>query len=114
MGEQRVEPQQQIKELHPLEIRVLLHFKREDPISPERLQQELGYKAGQSNQAFSWLQAKQLIEEIERRTIPEYTITDLGTEYREKGTPEERLLALVREENEGPRTLPYHQHVRPK
>jgi len=98
--------QQLIKELHPLEIRVLLHFKRGDSITPERLQQELGYKAGQSNQAFSWLEAKQLIEETERRKVTEYSITDLGMEYREKGTPEERLLALVREDEECRLSLP--------
>ena len=98
--------QQLIKELHPLEIRVLLHFKRGDSISSERLQRELGYKPGQSNQAFAWLEAKQLIEETERRTTPEYSITELGVEYREKGTPEERLLALVRDEKQGPLTLP--------
>jgi phenylalanyl-tRNA synthetase alpha chain len=97
--------EQLIKELHPLEIRVLLHFKEGDSISSEHLQQELGYKAGQSNQAFAWLQAKQLIEETERKKVAEYSITDLGMEYREKGTPEERLLALVREEK-NPLTLP--------
>jgi len=101
-----MERQQLIKELHPLEIRVLLHFKRGDSINPERLQQELGYKPGQSNQAFAWLEAKQLIEETDRIKITEYSITDLGFEYREKGTPEERLLALVRDETEDPLTLP--------
>jgi phenylalanyl-tRNA synthetase alpha chain len=98
--------QQLIKELHPLEIRVLLHFKRGDSISSERLQRELGYKPGQSNQAFAWLEAKQLIEETERRATSEYSITELGVEYREKGTPEERLLSLVRDEKQGPLTLP--------
>ena len=52
-----MERQQLIKELHPLETRVLLHFKQADSISSERLQQELGYKPGQSNQAFAWLEA---------------------------------------------------------
>ena len=101
-----MERQQLVKELHPLEIRVLLHFKRGDSFSSERLQQELGYKPGQSNQAFAWLEAKQLIEETERRKITEYSITELGIEYREKGTPEERLLALAREERQKPMTLP--------
>ena len=99
-----MEHQQLIKELHPLEIRVLLHFKRGDSINPGRLQQELGYKPGQSNQAFAWLEAKQLIEETDRTKITEYSITDLGLEYREKGTPEERLLSLV--QKDGPSKLP--------
>ena len=99
-----MERQQLIKELHPLETRVLLHFKQADSISSERLQQELGYKPGQSNQAFACLQAKQLIEETERTKVTEYSITDLGIEYRDKGTPEERLFKLV--QSEGPRKLP--------
>ena len=99
-----MERQQLIKELHPLETRVLLHFKQVDSISSERLQQELGYKPGQSNQAFAWLEAKQLIEETERTKVTEYSITDLGVEYRDKGTPEERLFKLV--QSEGPSRLP--------
>ncbi|MBN2554077.1 MAG: phenylalanine--tRNA ligase subunit alpha [Spirochaetales bacterium] len=101
-----MEREQLIKELHPLEIRVLLHFSPEDSITPERLHEELGYKPGQANQAFSWLEAKQLIRETERSTTNEYSITDLGREYREKGTPEERLLDLVRTGNQAPLTLP--------
>jgi phenylalanyl-tRNA synthetase alpha chain len=99
-----MERQQLIKELHPLEIRVLLHFKQEDSISSERLQRELGYKQGQSNQAFAWLEAKRLIEETERTRVTEYSITDLGIEYRDTGTPEERLFKLV--QSEGPCRLP--------
>jgi phenylalanyl-tRNA synthetase alpha chain len=96
--------EQLIKELHPLEIRVLLHFGKDESLTPERLQEELGYKPGQSNQAFSWLTAKQLIEEIERMKSTEYSITDLGREYRERGTPEERVMELVRKQ--GSLTLP--------
>ncbi len=99
-----MEREQLIKELHPLEIRVLLHFGKDEPVTPERVQEELGYKPGQSNQAFSWLTAKQLIEETERRKSTEYSITDLGREYKERGTPEERVMELVCKQ--GSLTLP--------
>lgn len=99
-----MENEQLIKELHPLEIRVLLHFGKDEPATLERVQEELGYKPGQSNQAFSWLTAKQLIEETERRKSTEYSITDLGREYKERGTPEERVMELVRKQ--GALTLP--------
>ena len=99
-----MENEQLIKELHPLEIRVLLHFGKDEPATLGRVQEELGYKPGQSNQAFSWLTAKQLIEETERRKSTEYSITDLGREYKERGTPEERLMELVRKQ--GSLTLP--------
>jgi phenylalanyl-tRNA synthetase alpha chain len=98
--------EQLIKELHPLEIRILLHFNAEDSITHERLGEELSYKTGQSNQAFAWLAAKRLIEETERQRISEYSITDLGREYRQQGTPEERLFKLVGDGNSAPLTLP--------
>jgi len=101
-----MESEQLIKELHPLEIRVLLHFAPEDSITPERLHEELGYKPGQSNQAFSWLESKQLIEQTERRGFSEYSITDLGREYRGTGTPEERLFRLVHERKQQALSLP--------
>jgi len=102
-----MEREQLIKELHPLEIRVLLHFGKDESVTPNRVQEELGYKPGQSNQAFSWLTAKQLIEETERRMSTEYSITDLGREYKERGTPEERVMELVRSvRKQGSLTLP--------
>jgi phenylalanyl-tRNA synthetase alpha chain len=101
-----VELEQLIRELHPLEIRVLLRFDAKDSITPERLHEELAYKPGQSNQAFSWLEAKRLIEETERSKVTEYSITGLGREYREQGTPEERLLNTVRSEKKHALTLP--------
>lgn len=102
-----MEREQLIKELHPLEIRVLLHFGKDEPVTPERVQEELGYKPGQSNQAFSWLTAKHLVEETERRKSTEYSITDLGREYKERGTPEERVMELVRiVRKQGSLTLP--------
>ncbi len=95
---------QLMKALHPLEIRVLLHFGRGNSVTPEQIEDELGFKPGQGNQAFSWLATKKLIEEAERSRRIEYTITDLGREYRQHGSPEERLVGLLRQE--GPLTLP--------
>ncbi len=101
---EREKREQLIKGLHPLEVRVLLGFGSGDRITTEALQQELGYKLGQCNQAFAWLSAKLLIEETERSKRLEYSITDLGRQYREQGTPEERVLSLVSEQ--GSLTLP--------
>ena len=93
-----------IKALHPLETKVLAAFGEGERFSAERLQRELGFKAGQSNQALSWLQAKGLIEEIERRRTVSYALTELGRRYKEHGTLEERLVALLAET--GPLSLP--------
>jgi phenylalanyl-tRNA synthetase alpha chain len=96
--------EQTIRTLHPLETRVLLHFRAGEEITPARTQEELGFNQGQCNQAFSWLAARQFIAERRRQKRTEYTITELGREYRQKGTPEQRLVELTR--RQGPLTLP--------
>ena len=93
-----------IKNLHPLEIKVLLKYTEKDELSSEKLQKELGYKEGHANQAFSWLGGKELLN-VERR-IPHtfYEITDLGRNFAENGTPEEKIIAYVKDN--GAKTLP--------
>ncbi len=87
-----------VRALHPLEIKLLLGAGTEERISAARVQEKLGYKLGQANQALSWLTGKGLIAEKERRRRIEYTLTELGRDYRDNGTPEERIYRLVREE----------------
>ncbi len=86
-----------IRSLHPLEVRVLVSTDADEVISVSGMQEKLGFNLGQCNQAISWLTAKELIDEVSRSSTTAYEITGLGTEYAEKGTPEERILALVRE-----------------
>ena len=93
-----------VKGLHPLEIKLLRKYKSGDKINSSRLISELSYNLGQCNQAFSWLSAKKLIEEIKRVKRVEYELTGLGREYREKGTPEERICQLI--QKEGALSLP--------
>ena len=93
-----------IKGLHPLEIRLLRHFQEGTLITSTRLQEELSFNLGQCNQAFSWLQRKDFIEETKRETLVRYSLTELGQEYRAKGTPEERIVRLLQEG--GPLSLP--------
>jgi len=92
-----------IKSLHPLEIRVLLQYSEDAELSSEILVKELSYKVGQANQALSWLAAKDLVREDRRLTVVTYELTELGTEWATKGSPEERILAAL--ETSGPRTL---------
>ena len=54
------------RELHPLEVKVLLQYKQADVISQARLAADLGYNTGQVNQALSWLSAKGFVEETAR------------------------------------------------
>ncbi|MCL1992550.1 MAG: phenylalanine--tRNA ligase subunit alpha [Spirochaetes bacterium] len=84
------------KNLHPLEIRILLSYKKGDELTIEKVEKELGFKQGNGNQALSWLAAKGLITELRRETAVFFELTALGEEWREKGSPEERMLDLVR------------------
>src|SRR3972149_11408643 len=93
-----------MKSLHPLEVKVLLAYGQGEPFSASRLEKELALKPGQSNQALSWLSGKALIEEVSRRRRLSYTLTEQGRQYKEKGTLEERLGALL--QRGGPLTLP--------
>ena len=85
-----------IKNLHPLEIKVLLTYGESDELSAEKLQKELNYKEGHANQAFSWLCGKNLLSEIRRTPHTFYEITDVGREYAKSGTPEERIIAFAK------------------
>ncbi len=67
-----------IKNLHPLEIKVLLKYSAKDELTSEKLQKELDYKEGHANQAFSWLSGKELLKETKREPHTFYEITDFG------------------------------------
>jgi phenylalanyl-tRNA synthetase alpha chain len=88
-----------LKELHPLEIKVLLRFSEEELLGAEETISRLSFSLGQCNQAFSWLAAKGLLEEKERNRRVWFELTELGREYQKSGTPEERMLSLIEKEN---------------
>jgi phenylalanyl-tRNA synthetase alpha chain len=92
------------RELHPLEIKVLLHYGAGRDVTHALLTEELGFKEGQANQALSWLAAKSFVSEKARAARVLFEITDTGREAAEKGTPEERILDLL--ELKGPLSLP--------
>ncbi|MCF7933561.1 MAG: phenylalanine--tRNA ligase subunit alpha [Spirochaetia bacterium] len=86
-----------VKSLHPLEIRILRHVTRGEQITAERMIDELDYKLGQCNQAFSWLMGKGLLEETRRETRVYYELTELGHMQAEVGLPGERMFNLLKE-----------------
>lgn len=93
-----------IKNLHPLETKVLLHYTQKDDLTSEKLQKELNYKEGHANQAFSWLGGKELLKVVSKTPHTFYEITDLGRAYAKNGTPEEKIIKFVQEN--GAKTLP--------
>jgi len=83
------------RELHPLEVKVLLQYGEGDAISPARLAADLGYNTGQVNQALSWLSGKGYVAETSRASRVFYEITDFGRESLSEGTYEQRIVDLV-------------------
>ena len=47
-----------VKNLHPLEVKLLRYVNAGEDITEEKIISGLGYKVGQCNQAISWLTAK--------------------------------------------------------
>ena len=91
-----IEIQTTIKNLHPLEVRILLTYKKGDELTIESVEKDLGFKPGNGNQALSWLASKGLVSEVRREPAVFYELTILGEEWKEKGSPEERILELIR------------------
>ncbi|MDR0465714.1 MAG: phenylalanine--tRNA ligase subunit alpha [Treponema sp.] len=87
-----------VKNLHPLEVRILLAYKKGDELTIERVEKDLGFKPGNGNQALSWLLGKGLVSEIRRETAVFFELTYLGRDWKEKGSPEERIIKLVKEQ----------------
>lgn len=91
-----MEPRSLLKGLHPLEIKVVLHYAPGDSLDAARLVRELGYVEGQANQAQAWLSAKGLAAETGRAGRTVYELTPLGRDWLEKGSPEERIVDFLR------------------
>lgn len=97
-----------IKNLHPLEIRVLRSYKPAVELTSEKLQKELSYKEGHANQAFSWLSGKELAVVVRKEPHTFYEITDLGKTFAEQGTIEQRIISFLLKN--GPAFLPQIAH----
>ncbi len=93
-----------IKNLHPLETKVLLRYGLKDELTSAKLQAELGYKEGHANQAFSWLAGKQLLAEAARTPHTYFELTDFGKKIQAEGFVEEKIVALL--QKEGAKSLP--------
>ena len=84
-----------VRNLHPLEIRLLRHVSLDEPITNQAMIEQLGYNIGQCNQAFSWLMAKGYISETGRTSKTLYELTDTGKQQQQLGTPAERIVQLL-------------------
>ena len=93
-----------VKNLHPLEVKLLRHVSQGGKITAERIVEELDYKIGQCNQAFSWLAAKGCLVETGRTKSVSYELTDFGRDQQKVGLPVERIFTFIKDN--GPKTMP--------
>ena len=91
-----------VRTLHPLEVKTLRQYDGSRAFSQEGMVEELGFNTGQANQAVSWLLAKGYVEEKSRTPRTFYERTELGSSFAEKGTPEERIIAYVKNNGSTP------------
>ncbi|MDR1444461.1 MAG: phenylalanine--tRNA ligase subunit alpha, partial [Treponema sp.] len=88
--------QSTVKNLHPLEIKIILFYQKNDELTIEGVEKDLDFKMGNGNQALSWLAGKDLVWEIRREARSFFELTDLGRNWKERGTPEERIIEFLR------------------
>ena len=93
-----------VKNLHPLEVKLLRYVNAGEDITEEKIISGLGYKVGQCNQAFSWLTTKGCLEEVSRTKKTVYELTETGRSMGAEGVPAERIYAFLKEK--GAFTMP--------
>ncbi len=93
-----------VAHLHPLEIKLLRALDPQDIITSDLVLKKTGFNQGQCNQAISWLQGKDALEEMSRESKTLYERTALGEIWDKEGIPAERIFQTV--EVRGPLTLP--------
>ncbi len=86
-----------IESLHPLEIKVILAFQKEQTLTSPGLLSAAGLDESRLDMASGWLQTKGLLEVQEISTTSLVSLTETGKEYLEKGTPEIRIINALRE-----------------
>ena len=86
-----------LESLHPLEHKVLLCFERGGSFSAPDLMQCSGLDDSRLDMASGWLQPKGLLQVKDESITSLVALTETGKEYLEKGTPEMRIIAALRE-----------------
>jgi len=85
-----------IEGFHPLENKLLLSFSRSESLSASDIISISGLDESRLDMATGWLTAKGLLAVTGETVTTSVSLTETGTEYREKGTPEIRIIAALR------------------
>lgn len=86
-----------LESLHPLENKVLLCFSQSDTLSAPDVLRSSGLDESRLDMASGWLQTKGLLEVRDDSVTSFVSLTEIGRDYLEKGTPELRVIGALRE-----------------
>ncbi|MEK6698625.1 MAG: phenylalanine--tRNA ligase subunit alpha [Nitrospirota bacterium] len=86
-----------LESLHPLEHKLLLSFERGDTLSASEIMGISGLDESRLDMAAGWLQTKGMLAVTGETVTTSVALTEAGAEYREKGTPEMRIIGALRE-----------------
>jgi len=86
-----------ISSFHPLENKLLLSFSQSASLSASGIMAISGLDESRLDMAAGWLTAKGLLEVTGETVTTFVSLTDTGADYREKGTPETRIIGALRE-----------------
>ncbi len=85
-----------LKELHPLEVKVLLAFKKKEILTMNESMDITKLSEGDSRRAIGWLTTKEIIEIIKQDTKTLVHLSELGKKYLEKGTPSKQIIEKIK------------------
>jgi len=86
-----------VESFHPLENKLLLSFSRSESLSASDIMAASGLDESRLDMATGWLTAKGLLMVTGETVTTSVALTETGAEYWEKGTPEIRIIAALRE-----------------
>ena len=86
-----------LESLHPLENKFLLAFERSQNLTAKEIMEISGLDESRLDMAAGWLTSKSLIELAGEEVTTFVTLTETGAEYRDKGTPENRIIRALRD-----------------
>jgi len=83
--------------LHPLENKFLFAFEKDGTLSAAEILDLSGLDESRLDMAAGWLVSKGLLSLAGESVTSLVSLTETGSEYREKGTPENRIIRALRE-----------------
>lgn len=86
-----------LESLHPLENKFLLVFAQGGVVSAQEIMAGSGLDEPRLDMAAGWLASKGLLEVAGETVTSSVSLTETGSAYREQGTPENRIIAALRE-----------------